>query len=158
MAYPSSNGIVVEVHECLGHFLLVGAISIKFSWVQEVLSKRNPIGDIVTTWAPLPSLYCDETISWRVATTLTTKVTVGAGWSDLVNSDGWGESVCKCCLFVHCEEGEGGRGRGREREREREREISETRSLGDHAIYSINLCSLALEALTSICIYINAFQ
>lgn len=125
-AYPSSNSIVVEMYECLGHFFSVCAISIQFSGVQKVLGKCDPIGDIVTTWSPLPSLYCDETISRRVTATLTTQVAVGAGWSDLVNSDGWGEGVCKCCLFVHCKaKGD----RESRREGKREREHSETRSL-----------------------------
>ena len=114
LAYPSSNSIVMEVHKCLGDFLLVSTVSIQLSRVQEVLRKCDPIRDVVATRTPLPSLYRDETVSRRVATTLAAEVTVGAGWSDLVNSDGWGKCVCKGCLFIHCKEKEREREGGRE--------------------------------------------
>ena len=79
LAYPSSNSIVMEVHKCLGDFLLVSTVSIQLSRVQEVLRKCDPVRDVVATRTPLPSLYRDETVSRRVATTLAAEVAVGAG-------------------------------------------------------------------------------
>ena len=79
LAYPSSNSIVMEVHKCLGDFLLVSTISVQLSRVQEVLRKCDPIRDVVATRTPLPSLYRDETVSRRIATTLAAEVAIGAG-------------------------------------------------------------------------------